>query len=67
MTEDWGAILVVDDDAEMRELVHDVFKERGHQVTTAASGQEAELGHVAVPGVLGRYSSSVRGVGLAVR
>ena len=41
MTEDWGAILVVDDDAEMRELVHDVFKDRGHQITTAGSGQEA--------------------------
>ncbi|HEU0069501.1 MAG TPA: sigma-54 dependent transcriptional regulator, partial [Nitrospiraceae bacterium] len=41
MTEEWGAILVVDDDAEMRELVHDVFKERGHQITTAGSGQEA--------------------------
>ena len=41
MTEDWGAILVVDDDAEMRELVHDVLKDRGHQVSTAESGQEA--------------------------
>jgi DNA-binding NtrC family response regulator len=41
MTEEWGAILVVDDDAEMRELVHDVLKDRGHQVTTAGSGQEA--------------------------
>src|SRR5215510_6870564 len=41
MTEDWGAILVVDDDVEMRELVHDVLKARGHQVTTAGSGQEA--------------------------
>ena len=41
MTEEWGAILVVDDDAEMRELVHDVFKERGHQITMAGSGQEA--------------------------
>ncbi len=26
MTEEWGAILVVDDDAEMRELVHDVLR-----------------------------------------
>jgi CheY-like chemotaxis protein len=41
MTEEVGAILVVDDDAEMRELVHDVLKDRGHQVTTAGSGQEA--------------------------
>ena len=41
MTEEWGAILVVDDDAEMRELVHDVLKGRGHQVTMAGSGQEA--------------------------
>ena len=41
MTEEWGAILVVDDDAEMRELVHDVLKDRGHQVSTAESGQEA--------------------------
>ncbi|MEK7760095.1 MAG: hypothetical protein AAB433_00810 [Nitrospirota bacterium] len=43
MTEDWGAILVVADDAEMRELVHDVFKDRGHQVTAARSGQEASM------------------------
>ncbi|HSS31315.1 MAG TPA: sigma-54 dependent transcriptional regulator, partial [Nitrospiraceae bacterium] len=41
MTEEWGAILVVDDDTEMRELVHDVLKGRGHQVTMAGSGQEA--------------------------
>ena len=41
MTEEWGAILVVDDDAEMRELVYDVFKDRGHQITMAGSGQEA--------------------------
>jgi DNA-binding NtrC family response regulator len=41
MTEDWGAILVVDDDADMRELAHDMLKDRGHQVTTAGSGQEA--------------------------
>ena len=41
MTEEWGAILVVDDDAEMRELVHDVLKGLGHQVTMAGSGQEA--------------------------
>ncbi|WP_053382150.1 sigma-54-dependent transcriptional regulator [Nitrospira moscoviensis] len=41
MKEDWGAILVVDDDADMRELVHDMLKDRGHQVTTAGSGPEA--------------------------
>jgi DNA-binding NtrC family response regulator len=41
MTEDWGAILVVDDDADMRELAHDMLKDRGHQVTTSGSGQEA--------------------------
>lgn len=41
MTEEWGAVLVVDDDAEMRELVFDVLKDRGHQITTAGSGQEA--------------------------
>ena len=41
MTEEWGAILVVDDDAEMRALVHDVLKDRGHQITMAGSRQEA--------------------------
>jgi DNA-binding NtrC family response regulator len=41
MTEEWGAILVVDDDADMRELAHDMLKDRGHQVSTAGSGEEA--------------------------
>jgi len=41
MTEDWGAVLVVDDDGDMRELVQDVLTDRGHQVTTAGSGLEA--------------------------
>ena len=41
MTEEWGAILVVDDDPDMREMVYDMLKDRGHQVTTAASGDEA--------------------------
>lgn len=41
MIEDRGAILVIDDDADMREMVHDMLKDRGHQVTTAGSGQEA--------------------------
>ena len=31
MTEEWGAILVVDDDVEMQELVYDVLKDRGHR------------------------------------
>jgi len=37
MTEEVGAILVVDDDAEMRELVHDVLKDRGHQKRRSAA------------------------------
>lgn len=41
MTEEWGAFLVVDDDRDMREMVHDMLKDRGHHVTTAASGDEA--------------------------
>ncbi|HEX8749787.1 MAG TPA: sigma-54 dependent transcriptional regulator [Nitrospira sp.] len=41
MTEQWGAILVVDDDADMRDMVLDMLKDRGHEVTTAGSGQEA--------------------------
>ncbi len=41
MTEELGAILVVDDDAEMRDLVCDVLRDRGHQVTAIGSGQEA--------------------------
>ena len=41
MTEEWGAVLAVDDDAEMRELIHDVLKDRGHQITIAANGDEA--------------------------
>lgn len=41
MTEEWGTILVVDDDADMRELAHDILKDRGHQVATAGSGEEA--------------------------
>lgn len=41
MIENWRAILVVDDDADMRELVHDMLKDRGHQVTTAGTGAEA--------------------------
>jgi len=41
MTEEWGAILVVDDDTEMRELVRDILQDRGHQITAAANGDEA--------------------------
>src|SRR5689334_8418377 len=41
MIEERGAILVIDDDADMREMVHDMLKDRGHQVTTAGSGKEA--------------------------
>lgn len=41
MTEEWGAILVVDDDADMRELAHDMLKDRGHLVVTAGNGEEA--------------------------
>jgi len=41
VTEEWGAFLVVDDDPDMREMVHDMLKDRGHHVTTAASGDEA--------------------------
>ena len=41
MTEAGGAVLVVDDDADMREMVHDLLKDRGHHVSTAGSGAEA--------------------------
>lgn len=41
MTEQWGTILVVDDDADMRELAHDILKDRGHHVATTGSGEEA--------------------------
>ncbi|HEX5646264.1 MAG TPA: sigma-54 dependent transcriptional regulator [Nitrospira sp.] len=41
MTEDWGAILVVDDDVDMRELAHDMLKDRGHKVVAVGSGEEA--------------------------
>ena len=41
MTEEWGAILIVDDDADMRELAYDMLKDRGHQVALAGGGEEA--------------------------
>lgn len=41
-----GAVLVVDDESAMRELVQDVLLDRGHRVAIAASGADAlkELG-----------------------
>jgi DNA-binding NtrC family response regulator len=41
MNDATGAVLVVDDDADMREMVHDLLKDRGHQVATAGNGPEA--------------------------
>lgn len=41
MTEEWGAILVVDDDADMREMILDMLKDRGYKVTIAGSGLDA--------------------------
>ena len=41
MAGETGALLVVDDDAAMRELVCDVLKDRGHDCTAVGSGQEA--------------------------
>jgi DNA-binding NtrC family response regulator len=41
MNDATGAVLVVDDDADMREMVHDLLKDRGHKVSTAGSGSEA--------------------------
>lgn len=41
MTEEWGAILVVDDDADMREMILDMLKDRGYNVTIAGSGLDA--------------------------
>ena len=41
MNEDLGSILVVDDDAEMRELVCDILKDRGHDCISLASGHVA--------------------------
>ena len=41
MTEDWGAVLVVDDDADMRSMLCDVLQGRGHQCTEVGSGDEA--------------------------
>lgn len=41
MTEEWGAVLVVDDDADMRSLLCDVLQGRGHQCTGVGGGDEA--------------------------
>ena len=41
VTEHAGAILVVDDEAAIRDVAHRVLTCAGYQVTTAASGQEA--------------------------
>src|SRR5574341_487165 len=41
MPEDTGAILVVDDEPEMRELVCEILRERGHRVRVASDGREA--------------------------
>ena len=45
--EEHESVLVVDDDAAMRELVCDVLKDRGHDCTAVGSGQDAlqELMH----------------------
>ena len=34
-------ILVIDDEVDIRDFVHSFFKERGHIVLTASSGEEA--------------------------
>ncbi|MDA2911480.1 sigma-54 dependent transcriptional regulator [Nitrospiraceae bacterium AH_259_D15_M11_P09] len=41
MAEEFGPILVVDDELDMRELLRDVLQDRGSQVTLAQSGREA--------------------------
>jgi len=41
MTDDVGAILVVDDEPEMGELVREILQERGHRVRIASDGREA--------------------------
>jgi DNA-binding NtrC family response regulator len=41
MSDSTGSVLVVDDDADMRDMVHDLLEDRGHRVSTAGSGPEA--------------------------
>ena len=44
-----GSVLVIDDEPQIREVVHRVLSSAGYQVTTAASGQDA-LALLATPG-----------------
>jgi len=44
-----GSVLVIDDEPQIREVVHRVLSSAGYQVTTAASGQDA-LALLAKPG-----------------
>jgi two-component system, cell cycle sensor histidine kinase and response regulator CckA len=44
-----GSVLVIDDERQIREVVHRVLSSAGYQVTTAANGQEA-LAMLAKPG-----------------
>ena len=41
MPDDTGAVLVVDDQPEMRALVRDLLQDRGHRVAVASDGAEA--------------------------
>jgi DNA-binding NtrC family response regulator len=54
MKEEGNGILIVDDDQDMREMIQDILKDRGHHVMTAPTGQEALkiLGEGAVSVVL---------------
>lgn len=42
-SQEQGSVLIVDDDSDMRELICDVLRSRGHQVTSVANGEEALL------------------------
>ena len=41
MPDNVGTVLVVDDDEEMRALMHDVLQDYGHRVSVASNGREA--------------------------
>jgi DNA-binding NtrC family response regulator len=41
MPDNVGTVLVVDDDEEMRGLIHDVLQDYGHRVSVASNGREA--------------------------